>query len=505
MSIENVPLDVFTTVIDDVLTASTWSEGLELRKVNKFFDHHVQAAYFDRLSIPINEEPRSSWSSHAMRGQHLYRYLKGQIRSLRPKHPLYVNLEGAVDVLDAVEGFRWEVPTWRDRPEGVLEFPSQLVDKSKKDHILTLVTLTVLNFFADEINMLSLFELTLFNNQASPECWAIMTAIYLNDRATVETLLDQLPANHMRTFHLSDPLRLAIKARKQEMARLLLASGADVNAYPTYYDPYMGYSMVLDEACRGEDLDMVQLVLEPQYCIESFTEEYEKSIKLMVEKYKALEVQASGDYDPHLNRRLKTCRLIVAALIDGAFPDLREPLLHFLVNRSIRNHTDGLVRLAIQLGFDVNYTIPQHQTPLVQASARGDEKIGATLIAHGARTKYCQDHDAIAEACRGGHVYALDVLLSRATSIDEYGHARAGSILVIMLGSIVYTSETCLLCMQCFFAHGLDPNAGTWGFRALNISLRRRRPDITRYLLDKGVRPPMIGEEREFEENSTFL
>lgn len=53
MSIENVPLDVFTTVIDDVLTASTWSEGLELRKVNSKSIGEMALTLSGAVSLPF--------------------------------------------------------------------------------------------------------------------------------------------------------------------------------------------------------------------------------------------------------------------------------------------------------------------------------------------------------------------------------------------------------------------------------------------------------------------
>lgn len=409
----------------------------------------------------------------AMKGQHLYRYIKGQISTPRPKSSLAANLQGAVDVLEDIDVFSWASAIPNKTMSALGKTTIFLLHEEKRDRIKTLVALTALAFLTGA-DFTSLNRLTLYNTQALPQSWAMMTAVFMNDKQTVEALLASL-STESRLFHLSDPLRMAVKISNADTARLLLANGASVNMYPIYYNPGMGYRMVLDDACLAGDLDMVELLLEPQYCVQTDSEEYEMTIRLMVEK-----VARNPD-------SLEACKLIIRKLVLSAIPDVRLPLLHYLVDRSIVNHTGELISLAIEMGFDVNQKGHDSQSPLVHAVNSGDFQIATTLVAHGARPMHKQDYDAVREACRFGRVNMLEMLLRKSITVDEYGHALAGGILLVAAQSSKYGEDVYLQLMQCFCDHGLDPNAANWGLRALDLAIERDQRAIVAYLIGKGV------------------
>ncbi|EXJ81774.1 hypothetical protein A1O1_07839 [Capronia coronata CBS 617.96] len=479
MGFNNLPVDVFFTIIDNVLTHSNWSEGLRLRRINRLFDREIQCAFFDRMSVPIHQGALG-WKTHLMKGQHLCRYLKGQMGTPRPRSKLAVNMQGAVEILQNVEEFSWDADVHNKVPAALCN-TVHLGNGDRYDRTQMLVALTALAFLISA-DFPSLNRLTRYNMQAQAEGWAMMTAILLNDKPTVDTLLARQP-EELRMFQLSDPLRMAVKQGNVEMTRFLLENGACVNMYSTYYNPDMGYRMVLQDACVDGNLEMIHLLLDPKYCMQTDSEEYEVTFKLIVE---------SSARD---RARLDVYKRILRLLILSAAEDVRLPLLHYIVDLSITNHTNDLVLLAIELGFDVNEKNFDPQAPLVHAVSSGELEIAETLVAHGARPMHKQDYDAVSEACRCGRVDMLEMLLTQTITVEEYGHAFAGVVLLESAKSWKYGEHVYLQLMHCFFDHGLDPNAANWGFMALNLAIDRRHYAVTEYLLTKELMPIVEPED----------
>lgn len=407
----------------------------------------------------------------------MYRYLRGQINAQQTRSTLASNLQAAVPILSSVEHFHWGGRIQRRSDHGFWIDTIESRNSDKDSRIRTLVTISALAFLND-LTFSHLSKLTRAYMQLNPLAWALVTAIFLNDRATVEALLTLEPDMIARMSLLADPLRIAVREQNHDLVRLLLDSGADLNMVPFYYSmtPGSGDRMALEHACILSDVKMVELMVEPQYRLQCYGHEFEGTIRLTV-RLLAEQPDRTGAYLE-----------IMHLLLQNALPDERRPLQHFVVRLAVAHGIEPLLLMVLGMGYDLGESDHDQHTHLYHAAVCGHVEMARILLAHGASQSHERHHDAVRAAIIHGHVDVLRLLLTRATSVDEYGHALAAGHLLVATQRR-YGQDKFLAVLECLCECGLDLAAANFGVNALKYAVDSGDFAMKQYLLARGVGP----------------
>ncbi|KIX05240.1 uncharacterized protein Z518_06112 [Rhinocladiella mackenziei CBS 650.93] len=473
MVVDKLPLEIFSNVIDRVVTHSTLQEGFRLRTVNRAFNREIQASYFDRETIDFDEEQYCALT-YQMGDQHILRYMKGLTGARKPKTVLAANLQQAVEILASTRETEWQNEFHTDYLPA-LNDTIHLEVEERCCRIKSLVALTVLSF-VNVPSFSSVIRLGECRSQMQPLSWAIITAILLNSRATVEALLKLQTDVRARLWLLADPVYIAAREKNYELVRLLLDNNADVNLGALCYFPkvpLMGFRTILEFACSEGDITMVDLITDGKYCLQSCSEPFESAINITVLQM----VDHPSKADDYLS--------ILRILFKNARKDDAEEMRPFILRLGITYGIKELVQMSIDHGLGVNDRTPYSPTPLYQAADSGRAEITGMLLDQGAEQSRELDHDAVQAASLKGHVDVLRLLLTRATSINDYGHPLLAGHLVVFYER--HNECVFLELLKCVCEHGFDLNAARFGTRAMSLAFSYQHRTVQDYLHGKGI------------------
>ncbi|KIX97309.1 uncharacterized protein Z520_06761 [Fonsecaea multimorphosa CBS 102226] len=485
MSFGKLPPEVHSMIIGLVADNSSWKEGLPLRSVSRLFDREIQAQYFDFGNIHTSMDEDTDRTTLRMGLQHLYRLLKGQICARQSRTALITHLKAAVKILLSNPTFHI-TDDLQARYIHTVNGTVRLEPGDRTSQTASMVALGVLEFLAGDKSPLCvpLARLTRSPRQIDSLSWALVTAISMKDIATIKALVEQEPQMAGRKYIFADPLRLAVTSHWYDIVRYLLDNGADVNTPHHYAHCSPRYErMLIELPCLSGDVRMVALLLEPQYGVKLDATDYDRLLWSTVRKY-----CASTDDTRYVD--------IIRLFLQTLPPNNQASVQHLVVHLAVVYDVPELIPIVVEMGYDVNET-EGGRSHLFLAAARGQNGIVQVLLDHGARHSLQSDLDAVKAACVNGRANVLRTLLTRVTSIGEYGHALAAGHFLLAAKASCSDPETMsryIKVLDCLYEYGLDLNAANCGIKALRFAIENHQDILATNLLEKGVRLPDTSE-----------
>ncbi|EXJ70869.1 uncharacterized protein A1O5_05861 [Cladophialophora psammophila CBS 110553] len=485
MSFGKLPSEVHSLIIGLVADNSSWKEGLRLRCVNRLFNREIQAQYFDFGRVHTSMEEDFEKTTLKMGLQHLYRLLKGQVCSPRPKTALITHLKGAVAILLSTPAFPVS-DNFEIRNVHTVSGTIRLEPGDCTGQTANMVALSVLDFVAGDKTTLcaQLERLARSPRQIDSLSWALVTAISTKDTVTMKTLVEREPDMDVRKHILADPLRFTITSHWYDMARYLLDHGADVNTPHHHSHCSPRYDrMAIEQPCLSGDARMVALMLEPQYGLKLDAGDRDRLLCSTVRKL------AQPRHADRTNSYISIVRLLLQSIVPA---NDQGSVQHLVVHLAVVYDVHELIPIVVEMGYDVNET-EGGRTHLNLAAARGETEVVQTLLDHGARHSLEGNHDAVRAACVNGRANVLRILLTQVTTIEEYGHALAAGHFLLAAKASFSDPDTMLRYMEvldCLWEHGLDLDAANCGVKALKYSIENSHFALTANLLAKGLHLP---------------
>ncbi|OAP55895.1 hypothetical protein AYL99_10047 [Fonsecaea erecta] len=483
MSFGKLPPEVHSMILGLVADNSTWREGLPLRGVSRLFDREIQAQYFDFGKIHTSMDEDTDRITLRMGLQHLYRLLKGQICAKHARTALISQLKGAVKILMSTPTFH-VTDDFQARYVYTINGTVRLQPGDRMSQTASMVALGVLDFVAGDDHSrlcVPLARLTRNPRQIDPLSWAIVTAISMKDSATIEALVEQEPQISVRNHILADPLRFAVTSRWYDMVRYLLKHGADVNTpnHHSHCSPKYERRLI-EQPCLSGDVRMAALLLDPQYGLKLDAAECDRLLWSTVRKLSTNNTNADSYID------------IIRLFLKASPANNQGSVQHLVVHLAIVCDIPALIPIVDEMGYDVNET-EGGRSHLSLAAARGQSEVVQVLLDNGARHSLDSDHDAVRAACVNGRANVLRILLTRVTTIDEYGHALAAGHFLLAAKASCSDPETMsryIGVIDCLYEHGLDLTAANCGVKALRFAVENKHDVLRTNLLEKGVRLP---------------
>ncbi|OAL32698.1 hypothetical protein AYO20_07856 [Fonsecaea nubica] len=482
MSFGILPPEVHSMIIGLVADNSSWKEGLRLRCVNRLFDREIQAQYFDFGNVHTSMDEDTDRITLRMGLQHLYRLLKGQICARQPRTALIAHLKEAVKILLSTPTFH--VPdSCQARYVHTVNGTIRLEPGGRTSQAASMVALGVLDFLAgDKIPLcVPLARLTRSPRQIDSLSWAIVTAISMKDTATIKALVEQQPDMSVRKNICADPLRFAVTSHWYDTVQYLLDHGADVNAPHNHAHCSPKYErMLIEQPCLSGDVRMVTLLLEPQYGLKLDAADCDRLLWSIVRKLAVGQTDDTSSID------------IIRLFLRTVPRNTKGSVQHLVVHLAVVYDVPELIPIVVEMGYDVNET-EGGRSHLSLAAARGQFEVVKVLLDHGARHGLQSDLDAVRAACVNGRASVLRTLLTRVTTIDEYGHALAAGHFLLAAKASCSDHETMsryIEVLDCLWEHGLDLNAANCGVKALRFAIENNHSVLETNLLGKGVHLP---------------
>ncbi|KAI1625722.1 ankyrin repeat-containing domain protein [Exophiala viscosa] len=456
MGLDAVPREIFSRIIDTVLSSSNtrWGEGLGLRRVNRLWDHEIHAAYFDRTTV--NKE--LDWHHYNPGVVHLYRYVLGRISSQREQNQFYTNIRATVDLLSSIN------LSWQEDAQTKIfaaircKIPAEaFVCHSDVEVLVVFGFLGLLR----EPKLMYLDRLERYSIQMEPWSWAMVTVILLNDVQLVKVLLEGKPErNAHKNELLSEPLRVAVTSKNYDLVTLFLENGAHLGCPPYYALSRIGCRTTLQYACVAGDVKMVEILRGPEYTIQT----------------DCLTLDGAMDFTAvaiknHRDREASYVR-IMKCLVQTSDPEQQKGLREYAMYLGITHELESIVLMILGLGHDVDGH--EGHSPLKQAASVGNLEIVEILLDHGATTSSDHKRDAIWSACMFEQPGVLEVLFKRAITVPEYGQSPLASHLLSLVRDgprgQVWCHRFCLQVWKTCCHYGLDLTIDNCGQRALALA-----------------------------------
>jgi ankyrin repeat protein len=265
------------------------------------------------------------------------------------------------------------------------------------------------------------------------------------------------------------PLHRAVEHRNIDMAKLLLAHGADVNAqdsagrtplslavecrYAAMIELLLAHeddlnmqlrdgTTLLHQAVLRSDLAMIRLLLDHKADVNAKNKNGQTPLDcaqnpqvagLLLDHGAKLGGKTSGDFTPLLWAFDGRNNALAARLLAcGANPNATFEHGWTLLLSAIQKGDNGLATLLIASGADVNEKDPSGETPLLEASYRGNMEVVKLLLDHGAEVK-AKDRDGetpllyVMQANRNNHI-AVKGFLDHSAEVKARDKDSEGSL-----------------------------------------------------------------------------
>lgn len=250
------------------------------------FDREVLRAYYmDERRDFHNENFLRGYDRRSVEDIHIMRMLKGKIseKSVRKTDhssrgcDLPRNLLGAVNLLLDIDGFGSSVKAASaNLLDGALvsqDIYNQRPDVSDDRHwIVWALSAAMLMHLGMRTTFRYLGPDSSFTcTVTDPVNWAIFTALYIGELATVRRLLDLTPHREHSSEKWNNLLQMAARTGSEEALLLLLERGADVNSVgdgrSTEDMPYhvSSYGTTLEVACLVGHKHILDILFDPKY------------------------------------------------------------------------------------------------------------------------------------------------------------------------------------------------------------------------------------------------
>jgi ankyrin repeat protein len=293
--------------------------------------------------------------------------------------------------------------------------------------------------------------------------------------STVVTFLlkDNVDIELRDTTRKLTPLLWAVEFGHFEVVKLLVKSGADVNAQ-------RGHESVLDVAVRQSDKTIVKFLLE-------------KGARVNAESSERLAKVASR------KRKFDDMSEIVEMMLDaGADVNTQVGTLYSALGLAVSSGHNELAELLLNRGADVNKQGGEYGCALGSAAHAGHEKSVELLLKRGAEID-AQAGDfgtALGAAAYRGHIGVVRLLSTWSADITKQG-GKYGCA----LGSAVHSGHKKVV--QLLLAKYSDAKMPSWRYDCLlkvAATLGRDRADIAELLLDAGADADvLVGESSALE------
>ncbi|GMU51918.1 MAG: hypothetical protein AMXMBFR33_10640 [Candidatus Xenobia bacterium] len=224
---------------------------------------------------------------------------------------------------------------------------------------------------------------------------ALMVAVERNQIEIVKYLIKR-----KASLKVGHPLAVAVRENNLAMARLLVESGANVNA--GLNSPY---SLPIEIAVVNGNLEMVKFLLE------------KKAKATIKTSYGTLlhNIALAPDLHSGQKGRLEIARLLVAYKVDPRARDVRQDLPF---HSAVAMGHSALVEYFLSLGISPEDKGSLAYTPLLVASESGDLLTVKALLAHKASVKAVtpEGSTALHKAAWNGHLKVVEALLAAGAS-----------------------------------------------------------------------------------------
>lgn len=226
-------------------------------------------------------------------------------------------------------------------------------------------------------------------------------------------------------------LRLAVVREQEEVVRILIENGADVDSKHCYNFTLLHYAVV------SNNLPITSLLIENGANVSSINHmgrtplhtavehDFEDMARLLVEKGADVNVKHHGDRDmcTPLHRAVIAANKSVVALLlkSGAEVNTRSHGKYTPLHLAARIGSQDCVRMLLDAGAEVDPEAHDKNTPLHMAARRGQHDIVKILIEHGAgvNLKGWQKCTPFHSAVLWGHFTTSQLLLEKGADVNS--------------------------------------------------------------------------------------
>lgn len=344
------------------------------------------------------------------------------------------------------------------------------------------------------IAVLSLAALCLAGTAQASTYADLAAAVKAGDQAQVQALLDGgLSPMVAGTDKQSPPLVLAVVLKKRDIAQLLLARGADVNArHATYYN-----ATALMLAVNNRDADMVKLLLDAGANVNLTDKMGDSALnwatfygdEAIAEMLLARKIDAT--LYGHGNALDVALRRGHQKLVERYTDYLGRRQVVAVRNRplfaAIAEQDAPKVRQAIARGAKVNATDSTGRSALGLAARLGDAKTIGVLAAAGARLD-AEDpigFTPLMEAARDGRIEAASRLIELGADVSHRARANGLELTALHLATAGGHGEL----VKLLVAHGADINARDAEQATALMWATNQQPKLAVQLVQMGADP----------------